>query len=192
MFRHRITRLFLILSFTVCYFADSLANTEPPTRKLGIEFAAGLYIGGEINRDNFIFDNGYEFSLRPLYQITEKWRAGLTAGLLSTEHYRLLSGGLLTRFYTRSDGDSFFLEFSGGYADAWNHNHSAVGYTMEGGWFMSPGIGYQVLLAPNIRGNLSFLLMHQRMQYIFDHTVIGEVKSSAALDFLVFRCGIMF
>lgn len=192
MFKQTNTRLILILSFTLCFFASGMSTTDPPIRKLGIELGAGLYIGGEINRDNFIFDNGYAFSLSPLYRITDKWRAGGTVNYLNTENYRLLSGGLLTRFYTRTDGDSFFLEFSGGYADAWNHNHAAVNYTMEGGWFMSPGIGYQVLLAPNVRGNLSFLLMHQRMQYIFDHAIIGVVRSSAALDFLVIRCGIMF
>jgi len=184
--------IIFLLGFALMTDSAHAGDTIPSTRKLGFELATGLYIGGEINRDNFIFDHGFGFSISPLYQFTGNWRAGLTTGLIYTDHYNLLSAGLMTRFYTRSDATSFFLEFSGGYSDAWKPESNASNYRITGGWFMQPGIGYQVLLSRNLRGNLSFHMMHQSIDFVFDHPVSGHITSGASLDFLIFRAGLMF
>ncbi len=171
------------------YDPDTTGNSSAP--KFSVMAGTSLWLGGEINRDNFIYQSARSVDAMAGIHMLPAWNAGLQLNVVVEHEVVFINPGLYTEFLARPEGNSMYFGFSGGIVFPELRSNAAAGYNKTNGWYMQPGLGYRISLCPcGIYGRLGFKLQHQKTAYLYDHAFLGQVEALSDRSYLVFSVAI--
>ncbi|TVR80999.1 MAG: hypothetical protein EA412_04045 [Chitinophagaceae bacterium] len=183
--------LYLIFSTNFSLRAAEAESSLKSPGQFTLSVNGALLLGGEINRDNFIFKSGYSFFIQPAYEYSN-FSIFLHTGVFLLEDEGFLPIGAGLRYYTGNKPSGFHFSFSAGFADAWLRDRTNERYSLDGRWFAMPGFGYRLLISENLKGIFGLNVLHQNAVLRFEHPQSESISSVINFTFLKFSLGVEF
>jgi hypothetical protein len=189
-------RIFAIAGILLLSMHDTSARDTgeaDSTRDIYIRLDVAYIIGGQVYNDNFLYNPGFSLFGVSGIHVNERVSVGLGTGYQQLRNERFipvfidLTGSVSKKANTRQ------IWMQGGYSFAWSDSlRNLTGYRLNGGIYISAGLGFRFRLNETLSIVPGFSYRHQFAEFEYDVFNQREYKEQANFDMLVIGISFLF
>ena len=184
----------LLLPISLKNYAFGQENSKEKDKiDLKYSIEAGYTVGGQIVKENFIFESGVTFQYLTDIKISSRIYYGLGLGIEKYDTETFIPVFLSFKGLIKKKKDAPYLSFQMGYSFAWDKGfNNYANYNYKGGLLFSTGFGriFDIKEDYNIMIYVNFKHQFAKIDYeTFDMNIYTE---NLNFDMISLRIGFMF
>ncbi len=184
--KRRIFYIFLIL-FALGEFAFSQAQPESDGKgRLSQRLDLSYMFGGQFYNDHFVYDPGFGVQFTMNYKVSKSFEAGLGTGYISLMNENFIPVYLEAFGYRKNKKVSPVIRFQLGGTLAWfNTTNYPSDYSMDGGIYLSAGMGRKIPLKKRYSVLFHWSITH--ISALVNYQVFGSRDFTSPANYDMFQ-----